>query len=85
MVHNGAMNDHFWHTTEKETITKSGAILTVEICHSLLSKEADHCQTLSFYANIILFKARTKSNSGIALGLFIIDQLNTLKASLTLA
>ncbi|WGQ09432.1 hypothetical protein QG516_23225 [Pedobacter gandavensis] len=79
------MNDHFWHPTEKETITKSGSILTVEIRHSLLSKEADHCQTLSFYANIILLKASTKSNSEMALGLFIIDQFNTLKASLTLA
>lgn len=85
MVHNGAMNDHFWHLTEKESVIKSGVILTVEICHSLLSKEADHYQTSSFYANIILFKANIKSNSGIALGLFIIDQLNTLKASLTLA
>lgn len=40
MVHNGARNDHLWHTAEKEPVTKTGQILTVEIRHTLWLKEA---------------------------------------------
>ena len=34
------MNNNFWHPTEKEPVTKLSQILTVEMCHTLLNKEA---------------------------------------------